>query len=175
MEYHVGDYVVHENSGVCCINEISDMELLGKGSMKTYYVMSPVFKAGARVCAPIEGSSVRLRPVATPDELTYILDHVGELDIIEEPNDRVRVEKFKETMSEFTPAAMACVVKTVLIRKWMRIASGKKVMATDEKTMAVAGKKLYEEMAFALGKEVTEIQSLFEEKVRESSEVLTAV
>ncbi len=166
MDYHVGDYLVHEGSGVCQIDEIDDMELMGKGSRKTYYCMSPVFKAGAKVFTPIVGSNVKLRPVASGEEFERILNHINDIKIIEEPNDRVRQEKFKETMSEFTPEALASVVKTVLIRKWQRIAAGKKVMATDEKMLNLAGRKFYEEMAFSLGEDLADAQRDFEEAVK---------
>ena len=72
-------------------------------------------------------------------------------------------------MGEFTPESMARVVKTVLLRKWARTAAGKKVMALDEKTLSVAGRKLYEEMAFAMGKDMAYAQSLFEEAVKTHS------
>ena len=78
-------------------------------------------------------------------------------------------EKFKEVMSEFTPEALARVVKTVLIRKWQRIESGKKVMALDEKILSVAGRKLYEEMAFAMGKDIPSVQHMFEDAVKDHS------
>ncbi|MCR5581968.1 MAG: CarD family transcriptional regulator [Pseudobutyrivibrio sp.] len=166
MDYQVGDYLVHEGSGVCQIEDIDDMELMGKGSRKTYYCMSPVFKAGAKVFTPIVGSTVRLRPVAKLEAFTTILDNIDKLECIEENNDRALQEKFKEVMSEFTPESMARVVKTVLIRKWQRIAAGKKVMALDEKTLSVAGRKLYEEMAFAMHKDIPYAQHLFEEAVK---------
>ncbi|WP_033154451.1 CarD family transcriptional regulator [Pseudobutyrivibrio ruminis] len=166
MEYQVGDYLVHEGSGVCQIEDIDDMELMGKGSRKTYYCMSPVFKAGAKVFTPISGSSVRLRPVAKQETFTRILENIDNIECIEEPNERALQEKFKEVMGEFTPESLAQVVKTVLIRKWQRIAAGKKVMALDEKTLSVAGRKLYEEMAFSMGKDITFAQNLFEEAVK---------
>ncbi len=173
MGYQVGDYLVHEGSGVCQIEDIDDMELMGKGSRKTYYCMSPVFKAGAKVFTPIEGSTVRLRPVADVEAFTRILDNINDIECIEEQNDRALQEKFKEVMGEFTPESMARVVKTVLIRKWQRIAAGKKVMALDEKTLNVAGRKLYEEMAFSMGKDIAYAQQLFEEAVKsQTSEVL---
>lgn len=173
MDYHVGDYLVHEGSGVCQIEDIDDMELMGKGSRKTYYCMSPVFKAGAKVFTPIKGSTVRLRPVAEVEAFTRILDNIDDIQCIEEPNERALQEKFKEVMGEFTPESMARVVKTVLIRKWQRVAAGKKVMALDEKTLSVAGRKLYEEMAFAMGKDITYAQNLFEDAVKShSSEAL---
>ncbi len=169
MEYQVGDYLVHEGSGVCQIEDIDDMELMGKGSRKTYYCMSPVFKAGAKVFTPITGSTVRLRPVAEAETFTKILENIDDIKCIEEPNERVLQERFKEVMSEFTPEAMASVVKTVLIRKWQRIAAGKKVMAVDEKVLSLAGRKLYEEMAFAMGKDVSAAKDLFENTVKEHS------
>ena len=79
-------------------------------------------------------------------------------------------EKIKEVMAEFTPEAMACVVKTVLIRKWNRVAAGKKIMAMDEKILNVAGRKLYEEMAFALGKDLSYAQKTFEDAVKSHTE-----
>ena len=142
------------------------MELMGKGSRKTYYCMAPVFKAGAKVFTPTVGSTVRLRPVAEAETFTRILEHIDDIQCLEEPNDRALQERFKEVMAEFTPEAMASVVKTVLLRKWQRIQSGKKVMALDEKTLNVAGRKLYEEMAFSMGKDITYAQDLFESTLK---------
>lgn len=167
MEYQVGDYLVHEGSGVCQVVDITDMELMGKGSLKTYYIMSPVFKADAKVFTPVDGSSLKLRPVATAEEFQHIIDTIDSIDVIEESNDRLRGERFKAVISEFTPSALASVVKTVLIREWERVAAGKKIMALDEKTLSVAGKKLYEEMAFSMKLDIKEVQETFEGKVRE--------
>ena len=172
MDYQVGDYLVHEGSGVCQIEDIDDMELMGKGSRKTYYCMSPVFKAGAKVFTPIVGSTVRLRPVAGLDTFTRILDNIDDIKCIEGASERALQDKFKEVMAEFTPESMASVVKTVLIRKWNRIAAGKKVMAMDEKILNLAGRKLYEEMAFAMGKDVQYAQHLFEDAVKSHQDTL---
>ncbi len=166
MNFQIGDYLVHEGSGVCQVKDIDDIELMGKGSMKTYYCMESVYKAGARVFTPLEGSSLRLRPVAAPEIFEEILAGIADIEVVQEANDRLRQEKFKEIMGEFTPESLAVVVKTALLRKWERVAEGKKTMACDEKVLNVAGKKLYEEMAFSLGKDVSEAQSLFEEELR---------
>ncbi|MCF0128351.1 MAG: CarD family transcriptional regulator [Pseudobutyrivibrio sp.] len=169
MKYKVGDYLVHETSGICRIEDIDDLELMGKGSLKTYYVMSAVFKPSAKVFTPVEGSSVRLRQIASQTEITELLDSIKDIPVIKEPNDRLRQELFKETLSEFTLSSLAIIVKTVLLRKSARVSMGKKVMASDEKTLALAGRKLYEEMAFSLNKDLDEVQHIFEDKVKEYS------
>lgn len=170
MEYKVGDYLVHENSSVCQVTEISDMELAGRGSMKTYYVMNPVFKQGAQVFTPVEGAFAKIRPVSSAAEINALLERLETLEVITENNERVRADKLKEILAEFTPDSLALVVRTALLRKWMRIQTGKKVMASDEKILATVGRKLYEEMAFATSTTVEDCQSLFEQKVKEHSE-----
>ena len=131
-------------------------------------IVPELLKAGAKVFTPIVGSTVRLRPVAGLDTFTRILDNIDDIECIEEANERTLQDKFKAVMAEFTPESMARVVKTVLIRKWNRIAAGKKVMAMDEKVLNVAGRKLYEEMAFAMGKDIAYAQKLFEDTVKAS-------
>ena len=49
------------------------------------------------------------------------------------------------------------------------LAAGKKVMAMDEKILNLAGRKLYEEMAFAMNKDVSYAQQLFEDAVKAES------
>ncbi|MCR5416249.1 MAG: CarD family transcriptional regulator [Pseudobutyrivibrio sp.] len=168
MSFKVGDYVVHEGSGVCQIEDIDDMELMGKGSRKTYYCMAPVYKAGAKVFTPVDGSSAKLRPVTALDKVNNIIEHISDIDIINESNDRVRQEVFKETMAQFTIESMASVVKTAFIRKCKRIDAGKKVMAQDEKVLNVAGRKLYEEMAFAMGSDIIDAQKRFEDAIMQN-------
>lgn len=169
MIYQTGDYLVHDGSGVCQIIDIDDMELMGKGSKKTYYIMTPVFKAGARVFTPIDQETVKLRSVTTPEEFKAIIDNIEDIKVIEEANDRVRAEKFKEVIGEFSPSSLASVVKTVLLREWAREAAGKKVMAQDERTLSIAGKKLYEEMAFSMNLDIKDVQNMFEDAVRSHS------
>ena len=84
MSYKVDDYVVHESSGVCKIISISDMELMGKGSMKTYYTMVPVYKNTAQVFVPLEGAQIRLRDVSSRDEIEGLFDRIADIDVIAE-------------------------------------------------------------------------------------------
>ena len=145
-EYQVGDYLMHEGSGVCQVAEISEKALQGKGSEKMYYSLEPVFQKGAQVLTPVS-SKLRIRDVKSQEEMQNLLDRVLELPVIPEQNIRTLGDIFKEKISEFDPVPLATVVKTVYLREQMRMASGKKAMSSDEKVMATAGRKLFEEMA----------------------------
>ncbi len=149
-KHEVGDFLMHESAGVCRVAAVEELALQGRGSEKMYYSLEPVFQTGSHVITPVEGAKVRIRDVKSKKEIENLLSSLDELEFIDENNDRARAEKFKEEISHFDPRPLAGVVKTAYLRKHMRIASGKKVMSSDEKVLQNAGKKLFEEMAFAL-------------------------
>lgn len=168
-KYEVGAYIVHENSGVCQVMEISEKALQGRGTEKLYYSLEPVFSKGTRLTTPVD-TKLRIRDVIAPDEFEELLERIPKLPVLHEENARARSEMFREEIAKFDIDALATVLKTVYIRKEMRIAQGKKVMAGDEKAMALASKKLFEEMAFSMDCSVEDIEKRFFEKVEPEKE-----
>ena len=70
-------------------------------------------------------------------------------------------QKMKEQIALFDPRPLAGVVKTVYLRKRARLASGKKSMSSDERVLQSAGKKLFEEMAFAMQEDIVKVRDNF--------------
>ena len=159
--YKVGDYLMHETSGVCQVKEISEKALHGKGSEKMYYSLEPIFEKGkATVITPVDSNS-RIRDVKSSDEFEELLDEVSGIDVIHEEGNRARTEKFKEKMSLFDPKPLASVVKSIYLHQKQRIAAGKKPMSSDERVMEVAGQRLFEEMAFAMKSDMDTVKKAF--------------
>ena len=163
-KYEVGDFMVHETSGVCQVVEISEQALQGRGSEKLYYSLEPVFSKRTRLTTPVD-TKVRIRDVIGAEGFEALLDKLPELPVLEEENARARTELFKEEIAKFDIEALASVLKTVYLRREMRLAQGKKVMAGDEKIMVLAAKKLFEEMAFSMDCPVEEIEERFYAKL----------
>ncbi|MBR1628211.1 MAG: CarD family transcriptional regulator [Lachnospiraceae bacterium] len=162
--YEVGDYIVHESSGVCRVVEICEKALQGRGSEKLYYSLEPVFSKGTRLTTPVD-TKVRIRDVFPPEEFEELLNRVPTYPVLHEENARARTEMFKEEIAKFDIDALGTVLKTVYLRKEKRIAEGKKVMASDEKIMNIASKKLFEEMAFSMDVSMEEIADRFYERI----------
>lgn len=167
-QYEVGDYVMHENAGVCQVAAIEERALQGKGSEKLYYSLEPVFQDGSQVITPVDAGTgkIRIRDVKSKEEMEAILSELELLDVIEEKDDRVRAERVKEEIALFDPRPLAGVVKTAYLRKAQRIRDGKRVMSADEKILQTAGKKLFQEMAFVLHLEMSEVEDTFYEGLR---------
>ena len=160
-EYNVGDYLVHETSGVCEVEEIKEMALFGKGSEALYYILAPVYSSKSQVVTPVQSDKARVRDVKPKEELEQLYTIVHDLDMIEVDNDRKRGEVYKEKIACFDPVELARVVKTVYTRRLCRLKDGKKVMAQDEKMLDIAGKKLFEEMAFSFEEEIDDVRDKF--------------
>lgn len=165
-EYKVGDYLVHETSGVCQVDEIKEMALAGRGSEKLYYILVPVYHTKSQVVTPVKSEKTRVRDVKPRKELEELFDIVLDLEVIEADNDRQRGEKYKEKIACFEPLELARIVKTVYLRRLLRIQEGKKVMAQDEKMLDIAGKKLFEEMAFSFEEEIDDVRDKFLDKIK---------
>ncbi|MCR4610992.1 MAG: hypothetical protein K5644_03745 [Lachnospiraceae bacterium] len=165
-EYKIGDYLVHETNGVCTVKDIKEMALSGRGSEKLYYILSPVYSSKSQVVTPVQSDKVRVRDVKPKEELEKLYSVVLDLDTIEVDNDRKRGEVYKEKIACFEPIELARIVKTVYKRRLYRIKDGKKVMAQDEKMLEIAGKKLFEEMAFSFDEDVDEVKTKFLSQIK---------
>ena len=170
---------MHESAGVCRVLAIEEMALQGRGSEKLYYSLEPVFQSGSHVITPVEGAKVRIRDVKSQKEIENLLSSLDEIEFIDENNDRARAERFKEEIAYFDPRPLAGVVKTAYLRKHIRIASGKKVMSSDEKVLQNVWKKLFEEMAFALNTDMDSASDRFfsalEDEKQKVMETVSAV
>ena len=167
--YKVGDYIMHETSGVCQVKEISEKALHGKGSERMYYSLEPVFDKGASVITPVE-SKTRIRDVKSSDEFEELLEEVPQIDVVKEEGNRARTEKFKEKIALFDPKQLASVVKSIYLYQKKTVASGKKAMSSDERVMDVAAQRLFEEMAFAMKTDIDTVKHAFFKKLDSEEE-----
>ena len=158
--YNIGDYLMHEGSGVCKVMDVCEKALSGRGSEKLYYSLEPVYDKGGQILTPVD-SVRRIRDISSRGEIEELLDSVPEISVIEEENTRARAEKFKEKISDFEPSSLAVVVKSIYLHQQVRMAIGKKPMSSDERIMDVAGRRLFEEMAFAMNLEIDEVRDSF--------------
>lgn len=148
--YCVDDFLVHEASGVCQVKAIIWQDLMHTGSEREYYDLDPVFENRSHVVTPVESSKQRVRSVSSQRTMKEIFSRLADLELIKIKGDRQRAEHYRQILLNQDPVEMARLIKTIYYRNHMRIAQGKKTMSQDERTMSVAKKKLFDEMAFVL-------------------------
>jgi CarD family transcriptional regulator len=154
--FKIGDYVVKPNTGICRIEDIVFMSLVGK-EKKQYYVLLPIDDDRAKLYVTTDADRTRLRPVMTTDESREFIKKIADIEAVWVPNDKMREQQYKEAFKTNEPESLVAIIKNLYGRSQIRIAQGKKVTSTDEKYYKQAEKALYSELAFSLGVEMEEI------------------
>lgn len=163
--FEIGEYVVYGNTGICKIEDITTLDMPGANSDRLYYVMSSVRNNGNRVFLPVDNTKVVLRAVMNEEAVNELLGRIDEIPEIQADNDKVREERYKEFSKGCDCENWVAIIKTVASRKKERMAQGKKITATDERYSRMAGEHLYSELSFVLGKEISDIETLINDKI----------
>ncbi len=167
--FQVGDYLVHEGIGVCKVNDICEMELSGKGSKKSYYVLVPLQDTGSCTYTPVDSEKVRMRPVMSRQEIESLVSTIPELECIQENNDKLRAVKYREALGTFEASGLLEIIKTVILGKQRRMTMGKKALSGDEKFIQIAEKKLYGEIAFVFSLGTEEVKQWITGEIQKCS------
>lgn len=158
--FSVGDYVVHRNSGICKVKEIAPLPMEDANPDAKYYYLVPLMGRGSEIFSPANDSNDNLRKVLTEQEANELLTAIPRL--FDEPieNDKQREQHYKEAIRSCDCRELVKILKTLTARKQKRFAEGKKSTASEERYFKQAADSLYNELAFALKKDRSEIQQL---------------
>ena len=163
--FEPGDFVVNANNGVCRIAETIQMDLIGDGNMKPYFLLVPVGESTARVYIPVDTAETRIRKAITEEDAIRVIDSIPTIDEIRIASEKERETKYKAAVRSCDPVQLFSIMKTLYHRKQTRIAQGKKSTAIDERYYKMAENQLYAELAFVLGREKDDMQELIRERI----------
>ena len=162
--FKIGDFVVKPNTGICRIEDITIMSLMGNEE-KEYYVLAPVEDSRSKLYVTTEADRTRLRALMTADEAQELLHNIGDIDAVWVKNDKLREKEYREAFKTNEPEKLVAIIKSLYNRSRIRLAQGKKITSTDEKFFKQAEKALYSELAFSLNIEVDEIETVITETI----------
>lgn len=147
-----GEYIIYGRSGICKIEDITQLSISGADKKRLYYELAPLNIKGNRVYFPVDKKDANARKVITEQEAWALLDEIPNIEEIGVTNEKLREESYKQALNSCDYRQWVAVIKTLYQRKKARIAQGKKVGATDERYLKMAEDALYGELAFVMGK-----------------------
>lgn len=163
--YEVGDYVINSGNGICRIEEKMQLDMEGIDKNQWFFLVVPVEEQSTKLYIPVEKIGDKTRMVMNEGEAWHLMDDVARIDELEIPNDRLREQIYKQALLSNDPAQLIRVIKTIFVRKQQRAAEGKKNTVVDERYFKLAENNLYDELAFAIGREKEEIPDLIAERI----------
>lgn len=156
--FKINDYVVYGLTGVCLIIDIKIEKNFSDDEIECY-ILQPVYHDKMIIKTPVNNPKVLMREIISKDEVLSIIASIPEKKTNWINNVRLRKEYFKAALRTGRSEELIKIIKTIYLEKEERSNSGKRIMQTDENTMKLAEKRLYEEFAIALNISPDEVAS----------------
>lgn len=165
--FEKGEYIIYGTSGVCRIEDITTMDMVGVPDDKLFYVLSPSSQKGGRIFTPVENQKTVMRRVMSKKEAEELIEEITDIEELWITNEKMREENYKECMRSGDCRDWIRIIKTLYLRKQQRNAQGKRITATDERYLKLAEDYLYSELEIPLGIPKSEVEAYIIRKVEE--------
>lgn len=163
--FEVGDNIIHGGSGACRVENIGAINTGVKG--RIYYTLVPYYIKGSSVYTPVDSDKVFMRPVMTKEEVMDLINDIKDIETLWVKDEKKREEIYKNAIRSCDARELVKIIKTIYLRRKIRIAEGKKLTYSDEKYYRIAEDNLYGEVAVALSMTKDEAKEFVENKVDE--------
>lgn len=167
--YEIGSYVVKANNGVCRIDDILHLDLPGTNKDRLYYLLIPLESKSSKLYVPTDTAEQTLRKALTEEEAWAVIRSIPDTEAAWITNDKLREQAYKEALHNCDPLALISIIKNLYLRKQQRNEQGKKSTATDDRYFKLAEDHLYAELAFALGREKSEMHQIIADTLQQMS------
>lgn len=153
----IGDVLNYSTAGVCKIEDIRSENVLGKNV--EYYVLTTVAGPKITTLIPRQNASLtsKMRPLLSPDDINALITTFPQLSQVWTDDDKMRQEEFKQILDSGSPAQLAAMIKSLYIHKEMLAKIGKALHVPDNTMLKKAQAKLFEEFAYVLGINESEV------------------
>ena len=169
-QYQIGDCIVKVDVGLCRVSDIVHLNGFGTEN-KLYYLLLPFSDEKTKIYVPLDRDNTNIRKAVNSDEALKIIKGIPQIKQIHIENEKQREQRYKEAIMSCKPEMWISMIKTMYLRKQSRNMQGKKNTAMDERYFKLAEELLYSELAFALGREKTEIRNLIAETVKKEEKI----
>jgi len=156
--FEIGEFVVSANNGICRVEDVVNLDMTSPH--KKYYLLIPVEEKTAKVYIPVDNENHKIREVMDKDQAWKVIEKIPDVEKLEITSDKQREQKYKEAIQSCNPEKLIAMIKNVSERNKKRSAQGKKITAIDERYFKKAENNLYTELAFALGRDKQEMQTV---------------
>jgi CarD family transcriptional regulator len=168
--FEIGEYIIYGTSGVCKVEEITEMKGFN-GDIQKYYVLSPSSQKGGKIFTPVENSRTPMRRILTREEAEDLIVRIPGIEELWITNEKQREELYKDCMKSCDCGEWIRIIKTLYLRKMERSARGKKITSVDERYLKMAEDYLYSELELVLGIPKCSVEQYIGERVTEMREI----
>ncbi len=154
--FAVGDIVIYKQSGVCSIDGIDEMDIMGTSDL--YYTLKPLYGTGT-LYIPVNTKEY-FRKIITSDEAESWVEKFSGIESNLCPDKRIGAQKefYNKILQSHDFSELIALIKGLYSKR--KLQKGKKnLTATEEGVLSSAETIVYQELATALAVEIGEVKS----------------
>ncbi|MBQ7288731.1 MAG: CarD family transcriptional regulator [Clostridia bacterium] len=157
MEYKVNAMVQYSAAGICKIVRTEKKQILQQE--KEYYVLQPMFEKNSTIYVPTDNADLlsKMRPVLNAEEIHALIQSIRDDEDIWIEDKQERQTAFRSLLQRGDRAEIIKLIKAMYLQEKELHAKGKKLHIADEKMYKIAQKVLYDEFAFVLDIQPSEV------------------
>ena len=163
--YNVGDIVMYGTFGICKVTAIEKRDFTGEE--QEYYILKHTSSEKNTFYVPLSNESAlsNMHYVCSKAEVDELISHMNSEGLIWIDNDNKRKEEYSRIIKNADKHEIIRLIKTLYLRRKELAESGKKLRSTDENYLSLAENMLFEEFAFALDIDRSEVVEYIEKHI----------
>ncbi|MBO7473105.1 MAG: transcriptional regulator [Ruminococcus sp.] len=163
--YNVGDMVMYGAFGICKVTAIEKRDFTGEE--QEYYILKHTSSEKNTFYVPLSNESAlsNMHYVCSKAEVDELISHMNSEGLIWIDNDIKRKEEYSRIIKDADKHEIIRLIKTLYLRRKELAESGKKLRSTDENYLSLAENMLFEEFAFALDIDRSEVVEYIEKHI----------
>lgn len=154
--FQIQDTVFYPSGGVCIIDDIRVVPFEGLPD-RNYYILHPVDHPQETIFVPVDSDRVRLRHLIGREEAVHLMEHVHDIDVIEEENIKLRRDLITESMNKHECEEWFRVIRTIY-RRAQQGGKTRRVSDTERAYADTAKRYLYAELSAVLNIPVGQVE-----------------
>ena len=163
--YSTGDIVMYGSFGICKVTAIEKRDLTGEE--QEYYILKHINSEKNIFYVPINNVTAlsKMHPICSKAEVDELISHMDSEELIWIDNDIKRKEEYSRIIKDADIHEIIRLIKTLYLRRKELAVSGKKLRSADENYLSLAENMLFEEFAYALDIDKSEVVEYIEKHI----------
>ena len=160
--YSIGNIVMYGSFGICKVTAIEKRDLTGEE--QEYYILKHINSEKNIFYVPTNNDTAlsKMHPICSKAEVDELISHMNSEGLIWIDNDIKRKEEYSRIIKDADKHEIIRHIKTLYLRRKELAESGKKLRSTDENYLSLAENMLFEEFAYALDIDKSEVVEYIE-------------
>ena len=163
--YKVDDMVMYGSFGICKVTAIEKRDLTGEE--QEYYILKHINSEKNIFYVPTNNDVAlsKMHPICSKAEVDELISHMNSEGLIWIDNDIRRKEEYSRIIKDADKHEIIRLIKTLYLRRKELAVNGKKLRSTDENYLSLAENMLFEEFAYALDIDKSEVVEYIEKHI----------